>query len=350
MDVRVDPRLFHEFYFKIAMSMRLPLTSSKIIEEFVDIDVNSDAVSKIILRNQYFEYFVTKEIKNLGFKKDIPSLKAAIVLMGMQSVRNFVCALQMMRMVGRLHPKPDKDGKLNLKPTDMLKYALRSEEFIVSRKMQYTDTAYAAGMMFDLMVTIGREFFKTAKPFEDYVEEVYKHGLRTARIAVELSKNFKNLGFAKFVFSAALIHDIGKLAMDLLFPVGIANSYQAFRSDVQKKPANRDVVHFIEAKRFGLTHEYYSAQMAYYFGIFRGVERAILYHHAPYLVLGTNREIHNLACLIALSTNIANNYRVPRDSKDPIMKAWITPELRDFRMDPREILKTMEGLSRSESI
>src|SRR5581483_2245864 len=102
---------------------------------------------------------------------------------------------------------------------------------------------------------------------------------------------------------ACLIHDIGKLAMELLYPPTVAESFESFRKDLSKKPVTREVIHFLEAKRFGLTHEYYSAQMAYSFDVFKSVERAILFHHDPCVVKSVNREIYSFASLIALASN-----------------------------------------------
>ncbi len=345
MQVQVDPKLFHEFYFKMVLPMKLPITSQRVIEEFVDIDVNSEVVSKIIHQNQYVEQLLLQEIKALGLKENTPSLKAAIVLMGMQGVRNFVCALQVLRRVLRTHPKAGKNGKLELKISDYLKYSVRGEEFVHNHNMQYADSAFAAGLMFDVLAYIGREHFKADKTFDEYVAEVFKHGLKAARVGTELAKSFKNLGFSKYVFGACLIHDIGKLVMELLYPPSTdKNSFAKFREDMTKAPLSRDVIHFMEIKRFGLPHEYYGAQLAYIYEPFKIVERAILFHHDPYIIRQSNKDLYSLACIIALSTNMASHFRIPKDGSDPIYKAWITPELKDFKVDPKLLKITMSKI------
>ena len=340
MDIQVDPKLFHDFHFKVAMSLKLPATSRRVLEEFADLDVNAEAVGKIIQRNQYFEYWLLNEIKSLGLKENTPKLTAAIALLGMQRTRDFVCALQILRMVGRRHPEVAADGKLNFKSSDYLKYALRTEEFLSVRRMQYGDTAYAAGMMFDVMVAVATELFEAPKPFEEYVGEVYKHSLKTARIGVEIAKTFKSFSYTKFVFAGCLVHDIGKLAMDLIFGPG-AESYATFRADIEKRPTSREVRHFAETKRFGLTHEYYGAQMVHYFGVFKDIEKAILFHHEPYLAKTANKELYTFASLIALASNMTNNFRVPKDANDPIFASWFTPELKDFKVD----YKILQGIA-----
>lgn len=343
MEPKIDPKLFHDFHFKVAMSLRLPDTSRKVLEEFVDIDVNAEAVAKIVQRNQYFEHMLLHEIRSLGLKENTPKLTAAVALLGMQRVRDFVCALQILRMVGRRHPEVDKDGKLNFKASDYLKHATRTEEFVTNHRLQYGDTAYAAGMMFDVMTAVGQELFQAPKTYFEYVGEVYKHGMRTARIGVEIAKSFKSFSYTKFVFAACLVHDIGKLAMELLL------DYSNFRADLGKKPVSREVRHFAEAARYGLTHDYFSSQMAYFFGVFRTVEKAILFHHEPYLLKSSNKELFTFASLIALASNMANNVRVPKDANDPIYKAWFTPELGDFKVDPK-LLQTIMSKVAGERI
>jgi HD-like signal output (HDOD) protein len=323
------------------------MTSRKLLEEFVDIDVNTDSVSRIVQRNQYVEHLLLHEIQTLRMKESTPTLKAAIALLGMARVRDFVNALQMVRMVGKRHPKIGKDGRYDFKPTEMLKYALRTEEFMNIRRMQYADTGYAAGMMFDLMVKIGQEFFQAPKAFSEYVDEVYKHSLRSAMVGVELAKTVKNLGFAKFVFSACLLHDIGKLAMELMFPPGAPNSFQSFRAEVAKKQLSREMIHFVESARFGLTHEYYGSQMAYFFHFFRGIEKAILFHHDPYLIRTSNRELYTLSALMALASNVASHLKPPKDQNDPLYKAWFPPELRDFKLE-HKIMKIVVSRVMSE--
>jgi HD-like signal output (HDOD) protein len=313
-----------------------------VLEEFVDIDVNTDAVARIVSRNQYFEYMLLQEIKTLGLKDISPSLQTAIALLGMQRVRDFICALQIMRIVCRKHPEFNQEGKLNFRSSEYLTYSLKTEEYVVTRRMQYADIAYAAGMVFDLMVWIGRELYGSKKGYDELMTEVYKHGLRAAMIGMEIAKLFKRFNYNKYVFAACLLHDVGKLAMDLIF----GTAYSIFRADINKVPLSRDVTHFLEARRFGFTHEYYGSQMAYYFQIFRPIEKAILFHHEPYLLKGTNKELWVLASIIALASNMARNYRIPKDHSDPIFKAWFPHELKDFRIDKSALILIMNKIGR----
>ncbi|MBI2607030.1 MAG: HD domain-containing protein [Deltaproteobacteria bacterium] len=340
----VDQKIFHDFHFRLAMPMRIPQTSRKIIEEFVDIDVNSDMVSKIIGRNQYVKYMLMKQIEGMGLKGKSKELDSVIVMFGMEEVRDFVCALQILRTVGGKHPQVGPDGRFGFKTADVLKYALRTEEYVKNRKFPYADSAYAAGMMFDRMVAIGADIFNAPKSYFAYVDDVYKHGLMSARIGYEVAREMKGFGFSKVLFASCLVHDIGKLVMELLYAEGTPNAFKQFRLDIEKKPLTRDLIHFIETARFGFTHEYYSSQLVWAYEIFRIVERAILFHHDPYLIRSSNKDTYNLACLIALASNMARKFQKARNVNDSIMKHWLSPELKDFAIDPRILVTTMEKL------
>lgn len=340
-----DFKIFQEFHQKIVEPLRVLRTSQRVLEEFVDADVNSEAVAKIIQRNQYVEFMLLQEIRALGLKENTPSLHGAIALLGMQRVRNFVCALQLITGVLKRHPGVSADGKPDFKAEDFLKYAVRTGEYASSRRLAFPDAAYAAGMVYDILIAIGREVFQAAKTFEEYVTEVYKHGMRAAIVAAEVSKSLKGFTFGRHVFAACLIHDVGKLAMELLFASG-PNSYTAFRAELGKKPLKRPVRHFVESKRFGLTHEYYSAQMAHSFFMFRSAERAILFHHDPYTVHSVNKDLYQFSALIALASNMASNFRIPKDSNDPVYKEWLPIELKDFKIDHKLLLATMSKVVR----
>ncbi|MEW6055634.1 MAG: HDOD domain-containing protein [Bdellovibrionota bacterium] len=346
MDLTIDSKLFNEFHSTVVAAVNLPITSRKIIEEFIDIDVTAEAVAKIIQRNQYFEYVLVKEIQSLGLKENTPTLRAAISLLGMQRVRSFVCALQIMRSVAGKYPEIDASGKLNFKPSEYLPFALKTEEYVSVHRTEYPDTCYAAAMLFDVLLALGRAKLENPKPFEEHISEVYKHGMRTAKIATEIAKTTKKLGFSKYIFSAGLLHDIGKVALDFLFPAGKPNAYANFRAEIAKKPTNREVTHFLEAKRFGLPHEYYSSQIAYFSGVFKDLEKPLLFHHDPYLAGSANKELAQFSHLLALATNIANNFRVPKDANDPIYDSWFTAEVKGFKVDKNTLHMTLLKMGR----
>ena len=344
MRAEVDSKVFQEFLFKIAMAMKMPKTSKDILARFVDIDIKAEDVAKSIRSNQYVENSVMTHIKSL-LKDKNPDLEAAGVLLGMVGTRDFVCALQLIRTVSQEFPALGPDGKFQFKPMDVLKYAKKTEEYVSARHMPYADMAYAAGMMFDRMVAIGTEIYKAPKSYYDSVEEVYKHGLKSARVGFEIANSVKSIGFSKVIFAACLIHDVGKLAMELLYPEGSPNAYKNFNADINKKPLNRHMIYFLECQRYGFTHDYYGAQLVWSFEVFRNIERALLYHHQPYLTKSA-KDIYNLASLIALSSNIARKYQPAKTSNDPVIHQWLTPELNDFRIAPSVLVGVMEKCSK----
>ncbi|MBI3544924.1 MAG: HDOD domain-containing protein [Deltaproteobacteria bacterium] len=355
MDPQIDSKLFHDFHQKIAMPLRPPLASRRLLEEFSDIDVTAEAVARIIQGNQYLEHLLVNEIKALGMKENTPKLQGAIALFGMSRTRDFICALQILRQIGGRHPSADKNGRSTLKPAEYVKFAQRTEELVSARLLKYPDTAYAAGLLFDRLLAIARENFGDPDGFVDYAAEIHKHGVRTALVAIELAKAMKatgsplhgTFGSSKYLFAACLIHDAGKLVLELLYPKTKPNAYAAFRQAVAEKPVSRAIRHFVEQSLFGYSHEHYSAQLAQHFQLFRPVERALLFHHDPYGARAAGKETHQLALLLAVASNVATTFRVPRDTADPIFNAWLTPEVKELSLARSALLAVVQKVSES---
>jgi hypothetical protein len=341
MDIQVDPATYSEFRDRILRNLTLSTTTQRVLEEFAGVDVTSDVLAHIIQRNQYLEHLLVSQVQGLGLKDTVPSLKAGVVLVGMQGVRDFLCAMQIIRKIQGKHPMIGEDGKADFKAADYVKYALKTEEYVQVRKVPFADTAYAAGYLFDMLRYIGMEVFKAPKTFEDYVQEVYKQGLKSARLAVEIYKEVKLASFSKYVFGAALIHDVGKLAMDLLYAGAGKETYANFRAMVAKRDYGREVRHYWEQKTFGFSHEYYGSQIASTFPVFGSVEKPILFHHEPFLVKNQNRDTWKLSQVLCLASNMANNFRIPKDTNDPIYKQWLNSELLDFKVDRKFLIMLM---------
>lgn len=352
MEPTVDAAVYHDFYFKLALPMRLPPTARRVLQEFVDIDVNSPTIAQVIAANPYVHNCLMQLIVALGPKETLPGLQTAILLLGMQGTRDFVCALQMQRGATGRFVKTGKDGKPELQASEIVKFARKAEEHAAEHRVPAPDLAYAAGLMFDQAVLVGRHRFGAQKAFEEYAATVFSHGLKSARIAVELVRGqMGDVGISRFLFAACLVHDIGKLALELLFPPDRAGSYQAFRAELAKAKGGqppRVARHLLEERKFGLTHEYYGAQMCYHFKALREVGRGVLFHHDPYLGRSAGEEVLSLASWIAVASNVANHFQPPKGDGDPIAKRWIPPEIGPIGVRPRAIADVIAMLG-SES-
>jgi HD-like signal output (HDOD) protein len=210
------PPLFLEFSDKILPRLALPATGRSILEAFSNIDVTADKLAACLKHNPYYEYQFLQVIQSLGKREDMPSLEAAVVLLGMQNSRNLILALQAIRMTKGTHPAWGEDGKLQLVPAEILEFALKIEDLLSKDKGGYADTAYAAGFVFDLLVLLSQGAETDEKISAAYIESVFSHGLKAAKIAAEIGKTIPDFVLKKYIFSACLIHDVGKAAMTIL--------------------------------------------------------------------------------------------------------------------------------------
>ncbi|HCM40635.1 MAG: hypothetical protein A2070_08895 [Bdellovibrionales bacterium GWC1_52_8] len=331
-----QPEILSHFLDKVAPKLILPDTSWFILEAFSNIDVTAEKVSQILKANAYFESLFYRVVANLSKREEMPSLEGAIVLLGMQNFRNLMIAAQLYRSVLGTHPEWDKDGKLKLTSSEFLKYSLKTEEQLVNRKNEYSDTAYAAGLVFDILAAVTNAVCDDKKKVLAFLDGIYNHGLRTATIAAELAKNVPDLGFQKYVFSAALIHDIGKVGMAIVRP-----GYINFLEDVKKKEISRPIRQHLEKEKWGVDHLAIGALTCHFYRMFRPIEKVVQFHHDPYLLRLRQKNLFPITGLICLATNIANNFKKTDKMDDPVLSLWRGPELRDFRIDMRGVVNSV---------
>lgn len=333
------PPLLHDFIEKIGNKLSLPRMSRTLLSEFASVDVTAARVSQVLKENPYYEFQFLKMFESMRKREEIPPTEGAMVLLGMQNSRNLVIALQLIRTIKGTHPEWDKDGKLKIKAADVLKYAIRTEDLLARDKKGFVNTAFAAGLIYDALVMIASELPDGRKKILPYIDQVYAHGLKSAQIAVQLSESMADFAFKKYIFSACLIHDVGKICLAILDP-----TYLTFIEEAGKKDLPRSIRHFTEQKRFKLDHAEIGSMVCVSFKVFKSIDKAILFHHDPYLLKSANKNLFQLASCICLASNMANNWRKPKDTADPLLAMWKGPELGDFKIDPKILVQSVQKL------
>lgn len=325
------PAIFATFIEEIAPKLGIAATSRSILKEFSNIDVNAEKLSQCIKANPYYEFQFLRVIESLSKREELPGIESAVVLLGMQNSRDLIIALQCLRAVNGGHPEWGSDGKLKVVPKDILKYALKTEEALAGNKEGFADTAFAAGLVFDMLLLLAREMAEDKK-VAAYVDTVYNHGLRSAKVAMEMARFVPDFTYKKFAFSAALLHDVGKIALAILAP-----DYLSFLEECAKKNYGRAMRMAAERKRFGIDHAALGGLCCYSFPIFRVLERAVLFHHEPFL-LKSNRKLFLLSNVVSISTNVANYFKKIDKADDPILSVWLGGEHKGFKFGARELM------------
>src|SRR5438045_7918920 len=75
--------LFQKFLQEIAPKIYLRKISFSVLEAFVNVDVTAEKIGFYLAQNPYFEDLFLRVIRALG-RENIPSINAAVVLLGMQ--------------------------------------------------------------------------------------------------------------------------------------------------------------------------------------------------------------------------------------------------------------------------
>jgi HD-like signal output (HDOD) protein len=327
------PRLFADFYDKIAPKLMLGPTGWKILEAFVNIDVTAEKIGAALHANPYLEYQFFEVIGSRS-KREIPveKVESAVILLGMQNSRDLILALQLLRSIKGGHLEWTKEGKLQTQPKDILKYALKTEEYVAASRGDYGDTAYAAGIVFDVLAMIADVLIddkKEKKDVQALIDRVY------------LAKKMPEFNYRKLAFATCLIHDVGKIALAIL-----DRSYLKFLEECSKAQLPRALRHFAEQESFGTDHAVLGAEVCELFRVFRQVESAVLCHHEPFLLKSHSKSLFQLGSLIALSSNIATTPKKIEKLDDPVLAIWKGLELKDFKMDATLMKEASEAASR----
>lgn len=343
----IGPDLFHRFLTEIAIPLRPLATTNRVLKSFEKGDVDARSIAEVLQGNPYIDHFLTIVLRSKGFKGDAPSIHAIVSLLGMEPSRNLVCAMQLFRRITRQHLEVTAEGKLKLEVDRLLRYGIKAETFATEQNIEHEDVAFSAGLLFDYLAFLAEQRFHAKGPFFQLLDQVFDHGLRTGRIAYELSSQLTQFRYSRYIFAAGLLHDIGKPVMDLLFPAECATPYSQFQADMLRGAQDRFTTHFKEKERFGITHEHFSSMLAFHFDLFKPIERGLLFHHDPYLVVATDPWLYDFASILATASNMATSLSVPKDSKDPIFDRWLPAELKDFPLKRDTLIRVATRLSQS---
>lgn len=327
--------LFSRFVPEIGLRLQLPRLSRRVLKRFSEGDVKAGELAAALAENGYYQNVVVRAAGGARDAKDAPMpTESAILRLGMQRARDLICAAQLARHIRRTHIKFDANGKIQLNPAEVLKFAAATEEAASAYRPSFSDAAFAAGMVFDALREIAVHQLKSPKSVIEFLEQTHKHGVLAAKIGVEVAKGVPEATAPRFVFSACLLHNVGKAVLAMLDP-----HYPDFLEKCKKAQIPRAARHFFEQKRYTLTHEAYSAFCVEFFPTLSITRDAILCHHQPHALLKANREQYVLSGLICMATNMATNWTVPKNAADPVVATWLGPELKGFPVKAEALVR-----------
>ena len=209
-----------------------PATHAEILELAKSDSSSSDDIAEKIQLDPGLLASVFKMVNSscYGFRKKVDSLKLAVTLIGLEEIANLVMTAQVFKQLG----------------------------------------SYEGGGGLDL-------------------DAFWKHSVGTAFVARAISKKLQTEQESSFL--AGMLHDLGKIVLDRLFP----DYYRAVVEQVQS--CSGQSIYQAEQDLLGLTHADVGGQLATQWKFSDKYLSALLYHHDP----GENRRYQRLTCLVHLA-------------------------------------------------
>lgn len=334
------------------MPLRLGRTARETLQEFIDIDVTAGDLVRILNENQVYRdlffRFVAKKTAKLsrgpskeeakdGKKPESSPTHRLINLLGMIGSRNLMLALRMHRLTEGSFPV-NPEGEVDLKASDYLKRSSEVEELFVRNKLEYSETAFAAGVYFDLSYKL-HEKDEANKKLEDYFKRNWQRALRTGLLAYFLAEKVSGI-LPKSALAAGMLSQAGKPHMAVWFrDKNYAESEVNLDTNLELPPLGRML---LERSQFGVAHEDIGAHTLRYFDVFKNLIPIVQNYREPYNFKGADSKAHSLCVLLWLADSMARSWKIPADEKDPAFNQWGYPSLAALKLKRSTLIEVMK--------
>lgn len=289
------------------------LTPGATTSQFLDIITHPEAkalqILTLIEKNPFFNDFLMRSAlvvkgKSKLAQQEAPdeneagklSIQKIFGFLGLAGTRNLILSLELLKKLGKGLPR--KDGEeYNPEPGKQLPYALSALEFCENRRMAYTETAFIAGFLFDMVSVVFQKHHPEYKAINEQLKELWKKSLRTASISYGIAKCSPKLEDNQFAFSGALTLEIGRPFMLFLFS-GAQPPYSDFlkkAADLHRSLFDFDTV--FEKRKYNLSYYELSSIIVRCFPVLQKIEKAVYFHREPYFLKKSDPETLPLAAI-----------------------------------------------------
>ncbi len=341
------------------LPMRLGRTARETLQEFIDIDVSASDLVRILNENQayrdlFFRFVNQKTAKPVKAKAPVVAKdgEAKVVaepeepqspthrlisLLGMLGSRNLILALRIHRLAAGRFPIT-LEGEVDIQASDYLKQALEAEDLLNRNKLPYSETAYAAGVYFDLCRRV-YDKDDQLKKLEDYFKKTWQRAVRVGTIAYFLAERVE--GYTpKTALAAGMLSQGGKLHLAVWKS---AENYAEFEEKLDSIPELTPISRMLlEREKFGVNFEDVGAHTLRYFDVFKGLASVVENFREPYCLRGNDPAGHGLCILLWLADAMARTWKIPADEKDPVFAQWTYPGLGALRIRKSMLIDVMK--------
>ncbi|HRK33358.1 MAG TPA: HDOD domain-containing protein [Candidatus Hydrogenedentes bacterium] len=199
---------------RISRLPTLPTVLGQIMEALSDPDTSALELGKHIAADQSLSATLLKQVNSAfyGFYRRVTTVKDAVVILGFREVQNLVLAASAFRVFPKSSSAYDRN-------------------------------------------------------------QLWRHSLATAMAAERIAKRL-SLSADGSYFSAGLLHDIGKVALDSVYP-------DNFQEAVKRAVENQIALHEVEPEVFGMDHAEVGGALAEHWNLPPLLTEAIRRHHTP---------------------------------------------------------------------
>lgn len=321
--------------------LRLGPTAKDTLQEFIDIDVTTDDLARILRRNKsYRDLFARYVIKKTGMtldenNKQGPSTHRIIALLGLMASRNLILSLRMHKAIEKTFPF--KGGEVEIRPEDYLKRANTLEEVFLQARWPYAETAFSASVYYDWLYR-GLSKNSDFKKLEPYFDHVWKRAQKVGTIAYHLAHEVPGAN-SKQALASGILLPAGKIWMALQ-DSSYAEKDQMWDTNPLYSPL---ALKLMEEEKWQTSFETVSAHSLYYFDIFESSIPAIQCYREPYLGKAYSKGTFQLSTILYLADLMARSWKIPADEKDAVFSKWDHPNIKSLKLSAAKIIKVMKA-------
>jgi hypothetical protein len=198
----------------------------------------------------------------------------------------------------KLLAKDPNTGLVVAAPQQVLAFALKAQS-IFSEHGAHRDVAFAAGLIFDLLVIwiSLNDNPQTRKKLMDLLSQKFVEGIETAQLAIQLGRSSKRLALEKHIISLILLSQASFVPFAILVP-----DYLEFLKNCKKAEVPTSARNLAEFHKYGGKHHIFSVMLSWLFPIFSNLSSAFLNIDSPHLLsLGGNTNHYDIAAISYLA-------------------------------------------------
>jgi hypothetical protein len=276
--------------------------------------------------------------------KEPINLESAIRFYGIPATRNLILARRLLDVSGG---EPfvwnETTGRPSVPPKQVLKFASKAEDEF-SEQARYQESAFLAGLVFDLIWQISDKSSEQKKNIQKLVEKTFETALQAAQLALRLGQHKESLEDERLIPATILIHYAGRMAA-----VCLKESYLEVMESFEKNQVPSPLRRWKEVEEFGESVSYFSALFCDAIPGFEAAADAALFYHFPRAILSfKNQTAFDLAgvCYFSSLFQKAITGEKPKSWEAWLQRVLDQPEIKGFQYTAKACEKVFSRLKK----